>query len=71
MCKEGGDNEDDEEELNLLAFSGECLKCGKKGHKAVDCKRPRNGRECMKCFNCGKPCRIAYDCWEKEEKKDK
>ena len=69
MCKGDGESEEDEDELNLSAFTGICFKCDKKGHKAFNCDK--HGREYRKCYHCGKPGHLAYDCWEKEENKDK
>ena len=72
--------EDNEEgEVALAAVSLKCYNCGKEGHKAVDCRSPKRGRQgsCKtrklkgKCNNCGKEGHKAADCWNSEANKDK
>ena len=42
-------------------FKGKCRKCGKQGHKAIDCRSDKN----KGCFNCGKEGHFARDCPDK------
>ena len=62
--------DEDGEELNLSAFNGVCFKCGKKGHKANECRsniKRTGGKFNGKCHHCGKKGHMAKDCWQKEE----
>ena len=44
-------------------FKGKCRKCGKQGHKAVDCKSDMKGV----CFECGEDGHFARDCPNKDK----
>ena len=39
-----------------------CINCGKKGHRAKDCRGPPKSREERPCFKCQKTGHIARDC---------
>jgi hypothetical protein len=41
---------------------GTCNKCGKTGHKAVDCRQKANGKFNGNCHKCGKAGHKAQDC---------
>jgi len=43
--KQGRDNESENEETALVGFKGECRKCGKYGHKAVNCRQKDNNKD--------------------------
>ena len=46
-------------------FKGKCRKCGKQGHKAVDCKSNKQGV----CFECGEDGHFARNCPKKNASK--
>jgi hypothetical protein len=53
---------------NWKKFKGTCRKCGKIGHKGLDC-RSDGGKMKGKCFGCGQEGHYKRDCHKKEEKK--
>ena len=72
------DDDEDEEETALFAgnFKGTCYKCGKIGHKKIDCqeyqendlsgtRRNFNNWSNEKCAHCGKMGHISDKCWFK------
>ena len=65
---------DDDEELSLSTFEGNCFNSGKKGHKSPDCKECRRtskaskgGKFTGKCNTCGKTGLMAKTCWENND----
>jgi len=76
----GGGNSDEshkedkgEKETQLVAgeyFPGICHNCGEKGHKSVDCPKPRLGFSGT-CNLCNRRGHREKDCWEKEENASK
>ena len=42
-------------------FRGKCFKCGKKGHRAANCKATS-----LKCEHCGKTGHLSNKCWYKK-----
>ncbi|GKY91056.1 hypothetical protein MPSEU_000078400 [Mayamaea pseudoterrestris] len=79
--KKGNDDDSDSGDQALAAFTGNCNKCGKKGHKERDCRLKKNNnnnnnnrnnnnggnRINGSCNNCGKPGHKAVDCFDKPE----
>eukprot|EP00733_Pompholyxophrys_punicea_P000164 Pompholyxophrys_punicea_v1_NODE_28_length_5163_cov_5.731206.p1 type:complete len:571 gc:universal NODE_28_length_5163_cov_5.731206:57-1769(+) len=76
---EADDDDDDENGAALVMFKGRCSKCGKFGHKAVDCpsgnggaggnqyKREQKGPKVAgRCNWCNKPGHIERFCWAKK-----
>jgi len=62
--REASDDEMDYEEgVNNLnnKFEGTCRKCGKFGHKAVDC-RQKDQKEKRKCFRCDRTGHVVAKC---------
>ena len=62
-----------DKETKLVAgdyFPGTCHNCGKKGHKSVDCPKPRLGFSGT-CNLCNRRGHREKDCWEKEENASK
>ena len=53
------------EEKGKRRFKGKCHKCGKQGHKAVNCKSDKKGV----CFECGEDGHFARDCPNKDKDK--
>jgi len=70
--KKGGHEEDDKEgEVALSAFSGTCFKCGKSGHKALQCRSSGDRRRKFNgnCNHCGKYGHKKANCWLLEKNK--
>lgn len=65
---------EDENEITLTTFEGECYNCGEKGHRANKCPKPRTTqgfRSLPKCTKCDRFGHMEKDCWEKDENKEK
>ena len=71
------DSSEEGTEAIMSSFDGECYNCGKKGHKATDCRQSKKsfgmskGKFKGSCNNCGKPGHKEKDCWKKESNKHK
>jgi len=66
------DNNDDGE-MVLAGFKGNCHICGERGHRKFKCPNKGNNNNKKKnkfkgkCNHCGKPGHREVDCWNKEE----
>jgi hypothetical protein len=79
--KRSDNNDKEKEETALYAgskFKGKCIKCGKYGHKAVNChgsNKPSDGsnaeadkkKNIIKCFYCDKPGHKISQCYKKKK----
>ena len=63
--KSGNEHALNVEEKGKRRFKGKCRKCGKQGHKAVNCKSDKKGV----CFECGEDGHFARDCPNKDKDK--
>ena len=73
------ESDDEDTEVALVAFSGQCFNCKKMGHKAADCRSNKTkgngnygaGKFKGKCNNCNKIGHKAENCWLLEKNASK
>jgi hypothetical protein len=71
-CGEKSANNNCNGEVTLSSFNGKCRRCGKYGHKALECKQNKGIKGFQgNCNECGGKVHKASDCWEKQENASK